>query len=156
MRGKREGFDKVSFIDCTLLNRSPIGCWRSVALHLAMLLISMRSFYHCAIPPNTWNFAHFTELFQTDYTQYPVNAIALTTISGHLSQPYLYFLPKFPSKGRMAHEVHRQAKRANDNFHATDTEKFSKFGPRLVTMSQCSVALNDRVGKAHDRAQVFK
>lgn len=56
----------------------------------------------------------------------------------------------------MARGVRQWAKRANDNVRANRTRKFSKVGPRLGAVSQCSVEPNDLVREAHDTAQIFK
>lgn len=56
----------------------------------------------------------------------------------------------------MARGVRQRAKRASDSVRANNSTKRSKFGPRLKTVSQCSVVPNDLVGEAHGKEQTFQ
>lgn len=52
--------------------------------------------------------------------------------------------------------VLQQAKRANDNVCATNITKRTKIGPRLETVSRCSVVLKDLMIEPHVRARIFE
>lgn len=72
------------------------------------------------------------------------------TIRGHLHSF------KFSSKREMVCGVNHCAERASDSLRASNIRKISKVGPRLVTICSWTVVLNDPVGEAHGRAQIFK